>query len=90
MKNISVSHVITWLTEDSCLYAAPTQSLNNKLIRRHLQIFFFSEKTKSTSPTFGVTSDKTLTYQRVVPQNSILQCQISFHFIRVSNKATVS
>ena len=68
MKNISVSHVITWLTEASCLYAAPTQSSNSELIRPEFTDFFISEKAKSTktSPLFGVTSDKTLAYQRAV------------------------
>ena len=76
---------MTLLTGVSCLSAAPTQSSNNELIRRQLQIFFFSEKTKSTktSSPYGARSDRTLTFQRVVTQNSILQSQICF-------KATVN
>ena len=46
-KNIWVSQVITWckwLTEASCLYAAPTQSSDNELIRRQFtDIFLFWE-----------------------------------------------
>ena len=77
--------MLTWLTEASCLYAGPTQSSNNELIRRYLQIFFFSEKTKSTRPAFRIICGKTLTYQRVVPKTQYCRVRYTLNSLHLSS-----
>ena len=74
--------MLTWLTEARFLYAAPTQSSNNELIRRFLQIFFFSE---STWPPFGVICGKTPTCQRVVPKTQYCRVRYTLNSLHLSS-----
>ena len=74
--------MLTWLTEARFLYAAPTQSSNNELIRRYLQIFFFSE---STWPPFGVICGKTPTCQRVVPKTQYCRVRYTLNSLHLSS-----